>query len=100
VNRVEKIPVEKSAQPAGSEEGGLKKARRARVDRLDAKLKPGPTRHSHLGSQAQETIRLDRLYPPEIHGVPDSNRQRIAPAAPQPHTPKQAVNKATSWSRR
>ena len=57
-------------------------------------LEPGPARHLHLGAQAQQPLRLDRLDPPEVECVAGAQVDRVAPAAAQADAADQPVEHA------
>src|SRR6476646_816969 len=80
VHRKEPIPVDEPEQSGWFEYGGLVDER-ARTVRHHLELEPRAARHLHFRREPQPSVRYVRLYPPEVQGVADGRRVRIAPPA-------------------
>jgi len=61
----------------------------------DLELQPRSSREFHLGPQAQKMGRLERLDPPEVHGLADAELAWVATTASHAHPAEHPVDKAS-----
>jgi hypothetical protein len=62
---------------------------------VDLELQPQAPRYLHLGREAQETVGIEALHPPEIDRVADPQVDGIAPTAAQPDATPKGVEQPT-----
>ena len=58
----------------------------------DLELQPRSSRKLHLGPQAQEMGWLERLDPPEVHGLADAELAGVAPTPSHAHPAEHPVD--------
>lgn len=77
----EQVPIRQPDVSGGIEHGCLANPGGTVSVGVDLELQPQTPGYLHLGREAQETVGLEALDPPEIDGVPDAQVDRIASAA-------------------
>lgn len=95
MDRAEHVPIRQPYVSRGVEHGGLANLGGTFSVGVDLELQPQAPRYLHLGREAQETVGLVALHPPEIDGVANAEVDGIASAAAQPDATPEGVEQPT-----